>query len=267
MPRVVPSQVVDFIDQQFDWAKDQQGKPQTIHRGNESQCKAILKLVEEIPQELIRLDSEYYNCFVLSIEAIRSMIARWQTKNSKHTEVLLFNKNAITLLHGCLALCPDEAIEPSTTELNFISDGDLRENLRKDISATNQALQNGEWKAATVLGGATIEALLLWALQQRTQREIMTIKNNLVSSRILTSNPGNKLEKWSLHPLIEVAKELNVIKGTTTDHAIFAKDFRNLIHPGKSFRIGQICNRGTTLSTIAALEFVIEDLTKKFYVP
>ena len=55
----------------------------------------------------------------------------------------------------------------TTTELVFIPDAGLREGLRLDISTANQALANGEWKAATVLAGSVVEALLLWAVDQQ----------------------------------------------------------------------------------------------------
>jgi hypothetical protein len=48
----------------------------------------------------------------------------------------------------------------------FLNDPDLAEALRADIATASSALRNGEWKAATVLSGSVIEALLLWALQK-----------------------------------------------------------------------------------------------------
>jgi hypothetical protein len=53
--------------------------------------------------------------------------------------------------------------------LSFIQHSDLRESIRNDVGAANRALLNCEWKAATVLAGATIEALLHWALSQIAQ--------------------------------------------------------------------------------------------------
>jgi len=72
------------------------------------------------------------------------------------------------------------------------------------------------------------------------------------------------LEKWALEPLIEVAKVLDQIEDKTAIEARLAKDFRNLIHPGRAERLNQVCDRGTAFSAIAALEHVIRDLSKKY---
>ena len=66
-----------------------------------------------------------------------------------------------------LELCPDEFPSVDTSNLSFIADPTLRDILRLDVTATNSALINGEWKAATVLAGSVVEALVLWALQQQ----------------------------------------------------------------------------------------------------
>jgi hypothetical protein len=67
------------------------------------------------------------------------------------------------LIRRALAACPDESPAPETRELAFIEDTELRDGLRLDISAINRALSNSEWKAATVLAGSVVEALLLSA--------------------------------------------------------------------------------------------------------
>jgi hypothetical protein len=40
-----------------------------------------------------------------------------------------------------------------------------------------------------------------------------------------------------------------------------AKDYHNLIHPGRAQRLAQVCNRGTALSAVAAVEHVVNGLT------
>jgi hypothetical protein len=45
------------------------------------------------------------------------------------------------------------------------------------------ALRNSEWKAATVLAGSVIEALLLWALRLRTPTEIETARTLVKEKR------------------------------------------------------------------------------------
>ena len=122
MPRVVPSQIVALINQICPWAKDQEGKTVSISESQKTQCVAILKLLEQIPDELIRLESENYNLFISCLETIRSAVNHRQTRGPKGlTKIPGLNKlNPITLLCNCLVLCPDEAIEPSIAEFSFI---------------------------------------------------------------------------------------------------------------------------------------------------
>jgi len=82
-----------------------------------------------------------------------------------------------------------------------------------------------------------------------------------LGSKKLSKNPDNNLENWVLFEYIEVAAELKVISDETATQARLAKDFRNLIHPGRAQRLGQECNRATALSAVAALEHVVNDLS------
>jgi hypothetical protein len=167
----------------------------------------------------------------------------------------------VTAILDALAKCPDAATAPGASELNFITDPDLRANLRIDISDVNRALSNGEWKAATVLAGSAAAALLLWALQQRTPSDIPTAITATITSRSLTGNPGTNLERWNLHEYTEVAAQLGVSQPNTAIQTRLARNFRNFIHPGVAQRLGEKCDRATALSAVAAMEHVVRDLT------
>jgi hypothetical protein len=164
-------------------------------------------------------------------------------------------------IRDALTACPDESPAPSSSELTFIGDADFRTNLRNDMGAINRALSNGEWKAATVLSGSAIEALLLWALQQRAPTDITAATKALIASSELKSEPDRNLERWDLHEYTEVAANLKVIKPDKAGATRLAREFRNLIHPGRAQRLAQTCDRGTALSCVAALEHVVRDLS------
>lgn len=72
---------------------------------------------------------------------------------------------------------------------------------------------------------------------------------------------STNLEEWLLPHYIKVAADLNLVGAETATQCLLAKDFRNLIHPGRAQRLGQVCNRGMALSAVAAVEHVINDLT------
>jgi hypothetical protein len=122
-------------------------------------------------------------------------------------------------------------------------------------------LSNGEWKAATVLAGSTIEALLLWDLQTHCATRIRTAATALVANKIFSKQPSSNPENWALHHYIEVAAHLKRIGKETAIQARLAKHFRNLIHPGLALRLREKCDRGTAHSSFAALDHVVRDLT------
>jgi hypothetical protein len=119
-----------------------------------------------------------------------------------------------------------------------------------DLSDATSALHNGEWKASTVLAGAVVEALLLWAIQF-----------DLTKLASLLSKPKGAPENWSLADLIDAAANLGLVKTNTATQGHLAKDFRNLIHPGRTQRINQVCDRATALTALAAAELVVRDLS------
>jgi hypothetical protein len=124
-------------------------------------------------------------------------------------------------------------------------------------------LSNGEWKAATVLAGSAIEALLLWALpSKRSPTDITNAVIALKSNGTLAGKQGSgPLDEWHLHEYTGVAEKLSIIKKETAIQARLAKDFRNLIHPGRAQRLGQKCDRATALSAVAGVEHVVRDLS------
>jgi hypothetical protein len=145
--------------------------------------------------------------------------------------------------------------------LQFIPDPALRDSIRIDVGAADQALHNGEWKAATVLAGAAIEAILHWKLGQLSQTERNKGVSAAVSQGKLKQKPPTDLNEWTLKHFIAIAGELGLIEPTTVAAATLARDFRNLIHPGAAARRAEVCDRATALSALAGLEHVIRDLS------
>lgn len=173
--------------------------------------------------------------------------------------------NAIARVRRALAKCPDEPVPELTTAMTFIGDQELRQSLQRDLSAINRALSNGEWKAATVLAGSVIEALLLWALQSPTvqQDEIDRAVENVTTSGALRRKPAGALDRWDLQEYIEVAANLGVIQAETITQTRLAKDFRNLIHPGRAQRLAKNCDRATAFAAISGMDLVVRDLEKR----
>lgn len=113
----------------------------------------------------------------------------------------------------------------------------------------------------TVLAGSIIEAILLWDLQNRRAAHVAAAVNALVANHTFTPAPPGRIEDWSLHHYTEVEAHLGIITAETAIEVRLAKNFRNLIHPGRAQRLGQKCDRGTALSSAAALDHVVRDLS------
>ena len=225
---------------------------------------SILELIDQIPDELLTMDGTSYASLVQEKHRIRDILERWRADTTaghqRYSLQSLIDQSPFTIIRGALAKCPDESPAPSTSQFNFISDLDLRTNLRNDMGSINRALSNGEWKAATVLAGSVIEALLLWALLQRPA-DATKAAASLFASKTLMKQPDPNLERWDLHEYTEVSKDLGIIKDDTAKQTRLAREFRNLIHPGRAQRLGQKCDRATALSAVAGAEHVVRDLT------
>ena len=262
MPRVVPSQVVDFINTL--WPTPEQQR--SLNRAQQGQLSGLVDLVDKIPSELLVMDAATYALFVCGRAHISQKLVYWASSDPNRGHELGTlpgqpEQIPVRVIREALAKCPDESPAPGTSELNFITDADLRTNLRNDVGAINRALANGEWKAATVLAGSAAEALLLWALKQRPPAEITSAITAAGASGALTTKPDSNLDRWNLHEYIEVAANLKVIKPNTAKQTRLAKDFRNFIHPGVAKRLGEKCDRATALSAVAGMEHVVRDLT------
>jgi hypothetical protein len=199
---------------------------------------------------------------VIAIGAIEQCLLTWASRDA-HGVCLIPVKgcNPLRLIWQALRQCPDEYPSPSTADLQFIPDQELRDSIRRDAGAASQALHNGEWKAATVLAGAAIEALLYWRLGQLSPTEQANGVSTAMSQGKLKQKPPTDLDDWTLQHFIEVAGVLNLIEADTVKAANLARDFRNLIHPGRATRLASECNRATALSALAGLEHVINYLS------
>jgi hypothetical protein len=204
--------------------------------------QAVVDLVEQIPPELITLKDEEYAIFSASVSALRWNLKYPQEHGRQGFVIVLHpirefgNTNPIALIFDMLGKCPDEFPSANTSELRFIEDTDLRHSLRNDLSAIGRALANSEWKAATILAGSVLESLLLWKLDKDQVKAIAT--------RYARNKKLPSTDRWHLSDYIEAALELQLVGERTANQARLAKDFRNLIHPGRSIRLGEICNRG-----------------------
>ena len=221
---------------------------------------AVVALVDAVPPELVTLRPDQYVELLAALAYMRAASEAFTSRRVIMFAIPGYDRNPVAIVRAAMAACPDEAPTPGTTELSFITEPDLRDSIRLDISAANSDLAQGEWKGATVLAGSAVEALLLWALQDHQKK--MPDDITAAIAAMLKSNPGTDLDGqgWHLHQYVTVAAHLKIITPDTAKAVELAKDARNLVHPGRSSRLGQKCDRGTALSALAAVEAVARDL-------
>jgi hypothetical protein len=258
MARVLPSDVADRIDWVFPWVRNP-NPPVLAYQQESMPIAAVLSLIERIPETLLRFNAHGYGNFVWAHASLTQLVRLFQGGLGFANWPTHQNLDAMTTLYQLLKMCPDEAISEHAAGLPFILDQTLRDSIRSDISSAESAFNNGEWKASTVLAAAAVEALLLWSIKQCSDAERQSAIN-----RIKLNLDAAHPENWTLPNYIDVARQLGHIEPETSTEARLAKDFRNLIHPGREIRLNQKCDRGTALSALAALDHIVRDLEAVF---
>jgi len=253
MRQVMPSQLVNVIDQHFAHAQKSQLSI-LLTASSSTKLQGIVDLLDLVPDQLLIPPAADYANLILARSTIRSQLAIWTSRGEVGGMPFIEGYDPVTVLRRILVMCPDEYPPPATTELKFIPDADLRDSIRKDVGAAQRALEGAEWKAATVLAGSAIEVLLHWKLGLQAAPALA----RAIAASGVTPLPD--LDRWNLNQFILVARALPVIGEDTKTSALLAKDYRNLIHPGRSARLGIRCDKGTAHSAIGALYQTIRDL-------
>ena len=92
---------------------------------------ALLRLVEELPSDLLTMSGVDYNSFVLSVSTMKSTIEH-EPWISRGYLAPMYDENlgkAISSLRASLKTLPDQQIPAATTGLLFIPDPPLRESI------------------------------------------------------------------------------------------------------------------------------------------
>ncbi len=216
--------------------------------------QGVALLLRQLPSELLVGGKDFADLTVATA-AIELLVSRWRPSQREELSIApISGEDVIHTIRRVLSKCPDESPPTGTADLLFIADLQIRDCMRQDVGAANRALQNAEWKAATLLGGAAIEALLHWKLSETAAADVTAAKEKAISSRKLQRSLDDDLDRWVLNDFIAVARELGVIGEETFKQADTARNYRNFIHPGYAARQKQVCDRATALAVLSGLE-------------
>jgi hypothetical protein len=143
-------------------------------------------------------------------------------------------------------------------EFSFIADPDLRSIMDRDYQEIQACLDAKAYKAAIVMCGSVMEALLLDALLQNE----VSARQSTKAAKNKAGNTIKDLGRWPLSRMIDVAVELQILPtpyyGFMSDAV---REHRNLIHPAVETRKQITPERTVANLARAALDVIIKNLT------
>lgn len=266
MARVTPSDIKKYLDTAMPTLADKDSRCRAFSLDSHTHpglIQATAALIWELDEALLPKDPDDYVKFVAAHETVQS--AARATENGKKSlldKVVGYGDlNPLAIIREVLDKCPDEVIPESTEELPFVSEPDYREMLRRDLASVEIFFSAREWKAAMVISGSLIEALLWYRLNLERGKAEETLKG-LHQDGTLEGRLPQSMDNWHLRDYVHVAYKIDAIQERTKKSALLAGEYRNLIHPGKIVREKAKCTKGIAFSAFGAVLEVIEDLTK-----
>lgn len=132
---------------------------------------------------------------------------------------------------------------------DFVSDEKFRFSLEKDYQELTSSLQSGAWKAAYVLAGSIIEAILIDYLIAIGYQQADPLTMNLEDAISACREEGALSEK--------------------SEYIVYAmRSYRNLLHPAKTVRLSENIEEGSAKVSQALVDIItneVSDAKKKKY--
>ena len=152
-----------------------------------------------------------------------------------------------------------DQLSGQNSQLSFIKDNEMRLFVESDLMEARRCLSTGNNKAALVMAGASVEAILLALLEdnqpddarRRALRKMVLstlIEEACPDWRNSTSPPSNKRI---------ISKNLAALLDTS------CRPWRNVIHPGRTIRDNIEVTPTMAAAAIAALNLLIEESGRK----
>lgn len=149
-------------------------------------------------------------------------------------------------------------LRPERPDFSFITKLDLRSIIERDYEEIQRCLASEAYKAATVMCGSVMEALLLDALLMDEAKATRSPKAPKDKKGEVIKDFG----RWALNSMIEVTVDLGIIPKETLGFASHAvREHRNLIHPAVETRKKIAPEKEEANAARAALDLIIKNLS------
>src|SRR5574341_1007442 len=167
MPRVVPSQVVEYLDKAFPGIRAGNAGQLSVDQTHTPVVAPVVALVDSLPPEITStLRPGDAAMLLAATEILRACIVRWghpvtqgYPAHRQGTSAVLNNRHPLEVVRTVLQGCPDQGPAAHIPDLVFLGQPDLSAVLRQDMTTAESSLTNGEFKGAAVMAGSVIESL------------------------------------------------------------------------------------------------------------
>ena len=132
---------------------------------------------------------------------------------------------------------------------DYISGDEFRNSLDNDYEEMKISFQNKSWKSTHIIAGSIIEAILL---------------DSLISIKYTEKDPL----KMSLNEIILACSKENIISQKIVELSNVIKNYRNLIHPGRSLRLQEKIDEHSANICLSLVELInneVSDNRQKTY--
>lgn len=131
------------------------------------------------------------------------------------------------------------------SKFDFITSEPFRESLEADYKELGQCVEAGALKAAHVLAGSIIEALLADYLVAMDAGEEATIA------------------KLGLAELVSMCRDKNLISAKVADLSSAIRGYRNLIHPGRAVRTAESVDEHSAAIAARLVELIVAEVAEQ----
>jgi len=172
-------------------------------------------------------------------------------KGLNHIREYSFSKKAHDEYKMYVELTTDRDVLPDQPSFSSISDPELCSIIESDYQEIRRCLGAEAYKAATVMCGSVMEALLLDAL----------LADEAKAKQSREAPRDKDLGRWRLSCMIDVAVEMQILPTITSgfmSHAV--REYRNLIHPALQIRKQITPEKQEANAAFAALDLIIKNL-------